>query len=189
MAPEVEAAVIAAAVSLVVAAVTAYFTIWSTHRQRTVDLIVAALEHMTGGSQERGAGLAALRALRGRQSGAHIFERLAWKPYGNVVGQQLYRQLIYVVNYGRSKYEAHEIENVIEMLGWLTEDKSLLRSLDPEQRKRLSTSLARYDGSVHPKQDSVEAPFLAEVHKKLTEWQRIQSSAPRKRWYSRFRVP
>jgi len=61
MAPEVEAAVIAAAVSLVVAAVSAYFTIWSTQRQRTVDLIVAALEHMTGGSQERGAGLAALR--------------------------------------------------------------------------------------------------------------------------------
>ncbi|SRR6266568_7550911 len=176
MAPEVEAAVIAAAVSLVVAAVSAYFTIWSTHRQRTVDLIVAALEHMTGGSQERGAGLAALRALRGRQSRAHVFERLAWNPYGPVVGQQLYRQLLYVLNYGRNKYEAHEIENVIEMLDWLTEDKLLLCSLNLERRKRLSASLARYDGSVHLRQDSVEAAFLSEVHKKLANWQRILNS-------------
>ena len=170
MTPEVEAAIIAAGVSLVVAAVSAYFTIWSTHRQRTVDLIVAALEHMTGGSQERGAGLAALQALRGRQSGAHIFERLAWKPYGPVVEQQLYRQLIYVLNYGRNKYEAHEIENVIEMLNWLTEDESLVKSLKPEQRKRLSDSLARY-GSVRPKRNSVEAAFLSAVRTKLADWQ------------------
>jgi hypothetical protein len=168
MAPEVEAAVIAAAVSLVVAAVSAYFTIWSTHRQRTVDLIVAALEHMTGGSQERGAG---------RQSRAHIFERLAWKPYGPVVGQQLYRQLLYVLNYGSKNNEAHEIENIIEMLDWLTNDELLLGSCDPEQKKRLSASLGRYDESVHPKQnDSVAAASLSEVHKKLANWQRRLSS-------------
>ena len=179
MAPEVEAALIAAAVSLVVAAVSAYFIIWSTHRQRTVDLIVAALEHMTGGSQERGAGLAALRALRGRRSRWHVFKRLAWKPYGDygdVVGEQLYRQLIYVLNYGRNKYEAHEIENVIEMLDRLTAERPLLDSLSLERRKRLCVSLAKYDGSVHPEQDSVEAAFLSEVREKLTNWQRILNS-------------
>lgn len=173
MAPEVEAAIIAAAISLVVAVVSAYFTIWTTHRQRTVDLIVAALEHMTGGSQERGAGLAALRALRGHESGWHPFEQLAWKPYGAVVGQQLYRQLLYVLNYGKNNCKVHEIENVIEMLDWLTTDESLLVSCDPEQRKRLSASLARYDASVHPEQnDSVAAASLSEVHTKLATWQR-----------------
>jgi hypothetical protein len=132
---------------------------------------------MTGGSQERGAGLAALWALRGRQSRAHIFERLAWKPYGPVVGQQLYRQLLYVLNYGSKNNEAHEIENIIEMLDWLTNDELLLGSCDPEQKKRLSASLGRYDESVHPKQnDSVAAASLSEVHKKLANWQRRLSS-------------
>lgn len=177
MAPEVEAAVIAAGVSLVVAAVSAYFTIWSTHRQRTVDLIVAALEHMTGGSQERGAGLAALRALRGRQSKAHIFERLAWKPYGPVVGQQLYRQLIYVLNYGRNKYEAHEIENVIVMLDWLTKDELLLGSCDPAQRRRLSASLTNYDASAQATQtDSAATASLSEMQNRLENWQGRLSS-------------
>jgi hypothetical protein len=177
MAPEVEAAVIAAGVSLVVAALSAYFTIWSTHRQRTVDLIVAALEHMTGGSQERGAGLAALRALRGRQTRAHILERLAWKPYGSVVGQQLYRQLIYVLNYGSKRCEAHEIENIIEMLDWLIKDESLLGSCDPEQRRRLSSSLTSYEASAHPKEnDKAARESLSEVRKKIKDWQSRLSS-------------
>ena len=100
-------------------------------------------------------------------------ERLAWQPYGPIVGQQLYRQLLYVLNYGKKKDKAHEIENVIEMLDWLTEDELLLSWCDPQQRQRLSASLARYATSVHAEQDdSVAAASLSEVHDKLANWQR-----------------
>jgi hypothetical protein len=95
--PAVVAAWIAAGVAILAALIGAYLTIWSTQRQRAVDLVVAALSHMGGGSQERSAGVAALLAMRGpvdRPPGH--FDRRGWATYGPAVGQQLFRQLIYV---------------------------------------------------------------------------------------------
>jgi hypothetical protein len=63
--PAVLAALIAAGVAVVAALISTYLTIWGTLRQHAVDLVVAALSHMGGGTQERSEGIAALMALRG----------------------------------------------------------------------------------------------------------------------------
>jgi hypothetical protein len=70
MAHELEVGLLAGGVSLVVATAGAYISVWSVNRQRTVALVVAALEHMTGGSQERGAGLPRLRRCVANDHGA-----------------------------------------------------------------------------------------------------------------------
>jgi hypothetical protein len=98
--PAVLAALITAGVVVVAALVSAYLTIWGALRQRAVDLVVAALSHMGGGTQERSAGVAALMALRGPiDRRPRRVDRGGWAIYGPAVGQQLYRQLIYVLNH------------------------------------------------------------------------------------------
>src|SRR5881409_3714773 len=98
MDPAVGAAWIGASIALIAAVVSAYLTLSSSHRQRAVDLVVAALSHMGGGSQERSAGVAALMALRGPlgKRPGHFYKR-GWDFYGPAVGQQLFRQLMYLL--------------------------------------------------------------------------------------------
>lgn len=59
------AAWIAAGAAALSAAVNAYFIASSGRRQQENELVVSALEHFVGGSQERTAGLAALKVLSG----------------------------------------------------------------------------------------------------------------------------
>lgn len=143
MSNEVTAAVIAGSLALVAAAVTAYLTVTSAHRQRSVDLVVSALADMGGGTQRRSAGLAALAVMRGnldRRLG-RLDARL-WQQYGPGVGQQLFRVLAYVLN--EAKIKTHGTENAITMTDWLLRDP-MLRFADPDQRRRLATSLQAYD--------------------------------------------
>jgi hypothetical protein len=145
--PAVVAALIAAPIAILGAAISAYLTIWSTQRQRATDLVVAALSHMGGGSQERSAGVAALLAMRGpldRPLGH--FDRSGWAIYGPAVGQQLFRQLIYVLRCGKQNTAAHEVENLIVMIDWLLNDDTL-RFDDAGQRNRLGVSMEAYKQS------------------------------------------
>jgi hypothetical protein len=135
---------IGAGIAILVALMGAYLTVWNSHRQRAVDFVAAALSHMGGGSQERSAGVAALMALRGPLDRRPAqLEVRGWLIYGPAVGQQLYRQLIYVLNYGSQRYHAHEVENVISMAEWLLKD-SLLGFDEPGQRHRLAVSMKAY---------------------------------------------
>lgn len=145
MDPAVTAAWIAAAVAIATALASAYLTIWGTLRQRAVDLVVAALSHMGGGIQERSAGVAALMAMRGPLDRRPRFvDRGGWEIYGPAIGQQLYRQLVYVLNNGKGKYQSHEVENIIVMIDWLLRDKDLLAFKDRGQMRRIAVSIRAY---------------------------------------------
>lgn len=134
---------IAGALALVAAAVSAYLTVTSAHRQRSVDLVVSAPADMGGGTQRRSAGLAALAVMRGnldRRLG-RLDSRL-WHQYGPGVGQQLFRVLAYVLN--EAEIETHGTENAITMTDWLLHDP-MLKLTEPDQRRRLARSLEAYD--------------------------------------------
>jgi hypothetical protein len=80
-----------------------------------------------------------------------------WWP---AVADQLFRQLIYVLNYG--KKEAHEVENVVAMLDWISEDDELRNCYSGEEKGRLLTSLDVYLAkfpapTLKPSEDSVAA--------------------------------
>jgi hypothetical protein len=185
--PAVIAAWIGAGIAVLVALLSAYFTVWSSYRQRAVDLVVAALSHMGGGTQERSSGIAALMALRGplaRQPGR--FDSRGWAIYGPAVGQQLYRQLIYVLNQGKEPYDAHEVENVISMTEWLTSDSRRLGFCDPGQRHRLAVSLAAYaDAAPRPPQSSsgqrptdLKHTSIEEFLSRVDRWKSILDTPP-----------
>jgi hypothetical protein len=146
------------------------------NRQRTVALVVAALEHMTGGSQERGAGLAALAALRGERSWGARFGRRKGLDYEAAIGQHLYRQLIYVMNYGSNKGQAHEIENIRVMLDLLLGEDQLIQACDRGQVEQLQNSLKRFANSAQIRPDENDAgaaaarAALSAVRSNLDPW-------------------
>jgi hypothetical protein len=100
---------------------------------------------MGGGTQERSAGAAALMAMRGPiDRRPRRVDRSGWTIYGPAIGQQLYRQLIYVLNLGKGNDAAHEIENIIAMTDWLLGDKVRLGFTDRGQMHRLAVSIKAY---------------------------------------------
>jgi hypothetical protein len=130
--------------ALLVGVIAASVSLSSSRRQHAASLIIAALGHMGGGSQERSAGLAALTALQGRSTGRLRFlTRRVWSTYAPSVGQQLFRQSTYVLTHGRRRFYAHEVENLIAMIDWLTTDRELAFD-SAEQRKRLMHAVDTY---------------------------------------------
>jgi hypothetical protein len=169
MAPQVQAAWIAAAIALPSALITAYLTVWNANRQRAADFIVAALTHMGGGTQERSSGVAALMAIRGPiERKPRFLERTLWRRHGPAVGQQLYRQATYVLNHGNRKYYAHEVENLIIMLTWLLTDQALAFR-DPDQRARLAQSMQSYTRHRDPAKNNASLDALVF---KIPSWSR-----------------
>jgi hypothetical protein len=165
----VVAAWIAAGAAALSAVVNAYFIASSGRRQQENELVVSALTHFVGGSQERSSGLAALKVLSGGEGSfprdASIAQppprswvrfwtrplsalrarrsRARWSRYSPAVGQLFYRQLIYVLCHGRRRWEAHEIANVVAMADWLITDDKLAFD-DPQQREQLATAMCTY---------------------------------------------
>jgi len=92
---------------------------------RETELVVTALGHLVGGTQERAAGIAALRALK-------ALADTRWPDYGSVVGQVLYTQLVFVLTRGRNRWEGHEVVNLETMSKWLASDGTL--ALDDNMR-------------------------------------------------------
>ncbi|GAA1998326.1 hypothetical protein [Microbacterium pumilum] len=115
---EVVVAAYALVGALIGAAVTAAITVWSGHRQRENEMVIAALSHMVGGSQERTAGIAALDVLLGEKGikpgrFPQLFRRRA--RYVMAITWEYQAQLIYVLSHGPNRFAAHEITNVIAM--------------------------------------------------------------------------
>jgi hypothetical protein len=100
------------------------------------DLFVAAFDHLRKSSQERAVGLAALRLLE-QTTG------LRWTDYRSSVGQLLHTQLVFVLTRGRNRWEAHEVENMINMASWLATDGDHL-GLGPDRRRRLEQAMHSY---------------------------------------------
>src|SRR3954470_23028210 len=81
-------------------------------KSREAELVVSALNHLVGGSQERAAGLAALRLLES------ITPIERWAGYKGFIRNLLSTQLIFVLTEGRNRWEAHEIENAHAISAW-----------------------------------------------------------------------
>jgi hypothetical protein len=171
--PAVLAALITAGVAIVAALFSAYLTIWGTLRQHTVDLVIAALSHMGGGTQERSEGVAALMAMRGPiNRKLRRVDRDGWARYGPAVGQQLYRQLIYVLYHGEKRETAHEIENVIAMTDWLLYDQVLLGFTDHGQMCRLAAAIKAYKGDREAPVGEVQVTSLGQLLSRADCWLR-----------------
>lgn len=102
---------------------------------RETELVVTALGHLGGGSQERAAGLAALRALKSLTG-------TRWPDYSPVVGQLLYTQLLFVLTQGRNRWEAHEVANLMCMSTWIDSDATL--GFDANMRLRVQQEMKTY---------------------------------------------
>jgi hypothetical protein len=174
MSGEVSAAVIAGSTALVVALVTAYLTVVSAHKQRSLDLLTSALGDMESGTQRRSAAIAALEAMRGRRDDRlSRLDRALWRQYGPAVGQQLFRVLAYVLNH--AEVTTHGTENAIAMTDWVVGDP-LLEFNDPDQRGRLATSLAAYDAKLKRKLD--EGTAASAFHGNLDRWRTALNGPP-----------
>jgi hypothetical protein len=151
------AAWIGAAVSITAALVGAWTSVMVGNRQRSADLIAAALNNMGGRTQPRSAGLAALMAMRGHlDKQPSISHRWSWNTYGQAVGQQLFRQLVYLLSHRSEEYSNHEIENIIAMMNWLTSDK-YLEFTDSGQRQRLNSYLSGFEKGAASDDPSVKS--------------------------------
>jgi hypothetical protein len=140
---QIVAAWISAAFAVLVGGIAALVAVSIHRREQVAQIIIAALEHMGGKTQERSAGLAALDVMTHRAKRRAIALRRVWKVYSPAVGRQLFRQLTYVLNYGENRCKDHEIENLIVMFGWLLDDNRF--QFDAlEERSRLRDSLEKY---------------------------------------------
>jgi hypothetical protein len=99
--------------------------------------------------------------LRGERSWGARFGPRKWRDYESAIGQHLYRQLIYVINYGSNRGQAHEIENVREMLELLLGKDQLIRACNRGQVERLQDSLKRFASTAQTKPDGNEAGAAA----------------------------
>lgn len=140
MQPEVLAAWVAAAAAAMSALVNAYITVRVNRHTSEMELVVSALNHFVGGSQERNAGIAALRVLSGaaatpdRKRRSYLTGNASfrsWHKYGHAVGRLFCGQLVYILTHGKNRFQAHEIANVLAMAEWLFEDKTL--GFDPSR--------------------------------------------------------
>ncbi len=117
------AAIVSAVVSLVsalmVARNTARVNRLIADRTREAELVVNALSHLVGGSQERTAGLAALTLLRAETPS----ER--WAGYESSIERLLSTQMIYVLTAGRNRWQAHEVENMRQIAKWFGTKKGV----------------------------------------------------------------
>jgi hypothetical protein len=176
MSGEVLAAVIAGSIALVVAVATAYLTVVSAHKQRSLDLLTSALGDMESGTQRRSAAIAALEAMRGRRDERlGRLDRALWRQYGPAVGEQLFRVLAYVLNH--AEVTTHGTENAIAMTDWLVGDP-LLGFDAADQRGRLATSLAAYDAKLTLKLDKGTA--ASAFHDNLERWRTALGGPPRR---------
>jgi len=99
-------------------------------RQRLGELVVIALEHFGGGSQNRSVGIAALRALRG--------DKRLWAQYRITAACLFVSQLRYLLAHGGNRWESHEIRNIEDMMSLLIEDDALRdASRDPGLREAM----------------------------------------------------
>lgn len=120
-------------------------------RTREAELVVNALNHLVGGSQERAAGLAALSFLKSETPS----ER--WAAYENSVRDLLVKQLIFVLTAGRNRWEAHEVENVREIANWFINGGRLdFGDVEPRVRSAVDTYVTdwnrRSEKSATPKE-------------------------------------
>jgi hypothetical protein len=91
-------------------------------RSTETNLIVTALNHLVGGSQERTAGVAALRVLKDTA----LSDR--WHDYDDAVRNLLTTQLQFILARGRNRWEAHEIANAQEIARWFLDTNGQIRS-------------------------------------------------------------
>lgn len=152
----VEASLIALLGVVVATIASLAITAWGNRRERENELVVAALTHLVGGSQERTAGLAALTILSGSNPYPHTESNAAaphsrrsrraqrhWGRYAPAVGQLIYAQLMYLLLHASNRHKAHEIANIIAMADWLLRDGSF-RFEHARQRAHLRRAMDSY---------------------------------------------
>jgi hypothetical protein len=136
--------------------------------------MVSALTHFVGGSQQRSAGIAALSALRGRNA-------RGWRSYSPAISKLFYLQLLYVLQDGQNKYEAHEVANIVQIGGWLFDEASSLRDALPLDSIKADSLIRAIDfwlaGAADCKKLGVESARVAEWRSLLSAEAAQQVSA------------
>ena len=136
-------ALIAAAAVIITTSATIIITYLSAQRQRELALVVSALDHLVGKTQNRSTGIAALKILAGppRRDGSGA--RRHWRRYAPATGQLLYSQLVYILLHGTRRTKAHEVANAIAIGNWLL-DEPAFEFTDDERIQHLDWAMRRY---------------------------------------------
>ena len=81
-------------------------------------MMIAALSHLVGGTQERTAGISALVILLGSAE-APISMRGCRSGYCDGATWEFQARTIYVLSHGSRRWAAHEVANLMDMGSWL----------------------------------------------------------------------
>lgn len=78
---------------------------------------------------------------------------------------------MYVLVHGRRRFHAHEIENLIAMVEWLTTDRELAFD-SPEQRRRLMQAVDGYVAAAKRSPEDVEKAMasMAALEQRACAW-------------------
>lgn len=141
-------------------------------KTREAQLVIGALDHLIGGSQERTAGLAALRVL------SETTDDLRWATYKPAITDLLSVQAQYVLTGGRNRWEAHEIANVRTIASWFLQGNGWTG--DAAEVSRVRTAAERYisdweaerreDGHKYDDGGRANAPAVKKLIRDMREW-------------------
>jgi hypothetical protein len=152
--------IVVGVIAFVGVALTALAGVWSSHHKTRADqraqLVISALSHLVGGTQNRSVGIAALRMVmyenepkrlgRRKKATAAQQRKLSEKritEYGTSISPLLYSQLAYLLVHGSRRGYSHEVSNIVAMGNLLLLTK-LVVLLDKPQKAHLRVAVEKY---------------------------------------------
>ena len=120
-------------------------------KQQLADMAAKGLGYLTGGSQNRSVGIAALKMM---QANSLDFSEDNWILYREGIRSLLYAQLLYVYMHAGNRWESHEAANLAAMSEWLLAD---FKDLPGDEKKNLADAMKDYCESAKARSGNVSA--------------------------------
>lgn len=149
--------------AIAVAVVTIRSTAEQNRRQQLAGMATTAIGYFTGGTQNRNAGIAALKMVEAGLAVLKIDER---ELYREGIRALLYGQLLYVYRYAENRFKVHETYNIEAMSDWLC-SKEIICGLSGGQIKFIISAMTAYEGDAKPHSDDLVVKDLID---KLPGW-------------------
>lgn len=143
--------------AIAVAVVTIRSTAAQNRRQQLAGMATTAIGYFTGHTQNRSAGIAALKMV---QTGLAVLKTDEQELYHAGIRALLYGQLLFVYRYGQNKFEVHEIYNLEAMSDWLC-SKEIICGLSEDQIENIVNAMEAYEKAAKskPSKPEVKAPI------------------------------
>lgn len=149
--------------TVVGAVVTIRSTAAQNRRQQLADMATTAIDYFTRGTQNRSAGIAAMKMVQVSLASLKMNER---EPYREAIRALLYGQLLHVYMYGENRFNALEVYNLDSMSSWLCSEE-LVSGLSRQQIDTLIATMEKYAKDAGPGEN--DAP-VKNLLNKLPAW-------------------